>query len=200
MGIAHVVVIPTVSERSTYCEQTAYQWHNLGYDVTVSCQSDNIPCSPKQHGIIAIASLRKSYNKEPLVFCEDDVSIDRRIADIRIPEEVHALTFYLPGKRFYPRRILTTPILEPEVFQIINLKEWFGTQCIWLSSSTIEALLEADHAPAGFDTILRTYLLQHNLLMHSIIPNLVQHLSPPSITSKRYHPHKSITFGVEHHA
>src|SRR5256885_7789545 len=90
-----IVVIPTVSKRSTYCKQTAYQWHNLGYNTVIYRQSDNMPCSPKQHGISSLAALRKAYNKYPLIFCEDDVLIDKRIACVQIPEGVHALTFYL---------------------------------------------------------------------------------------------------------
>jgi hypothetical protein len=197
------VVIPTVKEREPFCKATTKQWEEIGYQVSVFFQDVSLHCSPCQHGKTSLASLKEIYDAyyRPIIFCEDDVLIDPRIAQIEIPIEVVALTFYLPGKQFYPHRTLTTIQVEPDIFPIINLKSWFGSQCLWLSSLVIEGLLtEEIHAIDGLDERIKRYLLRHKLPLYSIIPNLVQYLSPLSVTSKRYHPHRSVTFGDKSNA
>jgi hypothetical protein len=195
-----IVIIPTVTERILLCEQTIQQWRNLGYVVIASCLPADIPRTPEQHGKDALALLRTTqqyYPGVPLLFCEDDVALDSRLASFHstLQAQLHVVTLYLPGKQFYPARFrrVASPEL-PVLFPIVSSKQWFGSQCLYLPGEIVGGLLHEQHEPTGFDLILRSYLQRHALPLYSVFPNLVQHLAPPSVTSKRYRPHRSTTW------
>lgn len=190
------VIIPTVRERAGICAETVAQWRVLGIDPRVSCMPDDAPRSPAQQGRWGRACLASARGQHVL-FCEDDVLLDSRIAALlpTLAAQPHTVTLYLPGKRFYPPRIWRQPRpATPLLFPIANLKQWFGAQCLFLPAAHVPALLSEPHAPVGFDLIIRDYLFTHHLSLYSIYPNLVQHLSPPSVTSRRYKAHRSLTW------
>lgn len=198
-----LVVIPTVPARGSICKQTVKRWQDLGYKPLIFLQNSNISCSSQQHGKSSLVAIRHTYEASgrAVIFCEDDVLIDPAIVNVAVPLDIFVLSFYLPGKRFYPHRLLENRPVGPMIFEIIGLKQWFGSQCLWLSPPIIEGLFaEEIHADDGLDERLKRYLLRHDLPLHSVIPNLVQHLCFPSVTSKRYKPHKSTTFREERHA
>lgn len=193
------VVIPTVSERAALCAETVAQWQTLGYAPLVYCMPDHAPRSPEQQGKWALACLVRAQEKrtQHVLFCEDDVLLDGRIPAMlpRLVAASHTTTLYLPGKRFYPASIWRQPRpATPLLFPIRSLKRWFGAQCLFLPASLITDLLSEQHAPVGFDILLRDSLIHHRLPLYSTYPNLVQHLSPPSVTSRRYKAHRSLTW------
>ena len=194
-----IVVIPTVRERAALCAETVAQWQTLGYVPLICCMPDDAPRSPEQQGRWALACLVHAQEKRTshALFCEDDVLLDGRIPAMlpRLAAATYATTLYLPGKRFYPASIWRQPVPEtPQLFAIRNHKQWFGAQCLYLPASLIAGLLSEQHAPAGFDILLRDYLIRHHMPLYSIYPNLVQHISPPSVTSRRYKAHRSLTW------
>lgn len=196
-----LVVIPTVSERSGMCQQTVDQWQALGYESMLFLTPDETPRSPAQQGISALLALAhawRCYGPCSSFFCEDDVILDARLAQVLFSffaEE--ATTLYLPGQRFYPASIkqrLATPPKVPLRFPIIGFSSWFGSQCLFLPQAIIAHLLQEEHAPVGFDLILRASLQRQHRMLYGVFPNLVQHMGLPSVTSARYKPHRSTTW------
>lgn len=196
-----LVVIPTVSERSGMCQRVRQHWRSLGYEPMLFLTPDETPRSPAQHGVsslLALAEAWQRYGPCSLFFCEDDVRLDARLAQVPFSFfQEQPTTLYLPGQRFYPasiRQCLATPPEVPLRFPIIGFSSWFGSQCLYLPEAVIAHLLEEEHAPVGFDLILRASLQRQHRMLYGVFPNLVQHMGLPSVTSARYKPHRSTTW------
>ncbi len=207
------VVMPSVPERESERALTLAQLAAVGISPRVLLPSlSESPC-PATHGRMAWRLLRaalREHSDWPVLFVEDDVDFAPDLAEALgllifgqalTPIDV-PVTLYLPGRRFYPsavRRRLSSGEWGRsgalEVYPVVNLAHWYGSQALFLPASLASALIAEPPPPEGFDGILRGYLLANRIPLLCIVPNLAQHRSPPSVTSRRYQPHRSLAFG-----
>lgn len=201
-----VVVIPSVAERLMQREETVSQWQRLGIRPRIALTPADLPRSPTTHGLVCRQAIRQAHRDHPdrpIILCEDDVTLSSLLGGEldRLQEisrgEGKVITLYLPGRQFYPARIRRLierqrdfPLL---LARVRDLRHWFGSQCLILPPRVAAAMDELEGTD-GFDGLLRAWLLVRREDMLATVPNLAQHRSPPSVTSRRYRPHWSVSY------
>lgn len=163
------------------------------------------PLCPQSQARNYRRALKMPVDAPYLLVSEDDVDLPAGRPDAMsafmamiTESELPVVTLYLPGRRFYPakiqRQVDNRGRLPLSLFQIVNLVEWFGAQCLCYRQDIARALAWAPDNGCGFDIVLRSWLQRERMPLWGIIPNLVQHRAPRSVTSRRYRAHYSRSF------
>lgn len=194
-----VVTIPTVTERARFLDETVAMWHAIGYQPLIEMTPPDRPRSPATHALMLRQCLQAAMmvdRSAVAIFCEDDVLLSSRLRGIlpALAAGKEPITLYLPGRQFYPRRLMV-PLHGAFLAPIIGQASWFGSQCVLLPPAVVAEVLAAEVSVAalaeGGDMVLRTAFAAHGRRLLTTVPNLVQHRAPPSVTSKRYRSHQS---------
>lgn len=194
------VAIISVPRRAAVCAATVAAWRAQGFEPRVLVTPSDWTPSPLAQGRMARTALA-SVAAETVILCEDDVLLDPRLV-LALPTVCacrQVVTLYLPGRRFTPTRCPTGQLsLRP----IRQQCDWFGSQCLVIPGAW-RAKLAALPEPAtpraeqgGFDIRVRDWLAATGRRLYTVVPNLVQHRTLPSVTSRRYQAHQSTSFGL----
>lgn len=197
-----VVVVATVGGRERECEATVGSWRRVGIDPLVHHQPAGRVPSPRSHVRDMLESLEMglSVGVGSVVFSEDDLEVSsyaaQRLREIRHLRTV--VTLYLPGRRFYPAEVNRAVTRAPYgCYPVMFFREWYGSQCLWFPRHVAEALVMAQPsggARDGGDVVLREWLRGRGERLFVVTPNVVQHLGERSVTSARFHFHRSATY------
>jgi hypothetical protein len=192
------VGIPTVSGRESVLQITASALTAAIGQPTVyrsekPCGLENL--RDNQHRMLADAL----GSRAALLHVEDDVIISaQRLRRALLRFLCHdfsdrVCTFYLPGARFYPRRIasmLGTRLLETS-FKIVNARHYWGSQAILIPSALVQKTITiaTSRQISQLDMVVRDVAP-----IWSFVPNPVQHRDEPPTWSHRGHRHQSVSY------
>lgn len=196
------VTIPTVPERAALLAETVRQWRARGIDPLVTLQTEAERNEARQGGNArrALAAALEQAASH-ILYCEDDVllapEVGQRLYGLCALNE--AVTLYLASAQRHPARARRWLAGEDAswgeaAIPITGLPHWFGTQAVLLPRE-IAAGVAASETSRGADILIRDWLIAHNRPLLVALPNLVQHQGQRSVTSARYHPHVSPSFG-----
>lgn len=201
-----VTVMISVPEREAEREKTLAQLDALGLRAQVVMTPPDMPRCEQSNGQMGRKALSLALSQEAdyVLFCEDDVdvspSLPRRLNELANWHE--AVTLYLPGKHYYDgwgtRQINNHPTgpLKEGTGKVSSLNWWFGSQAILLPAEVARRVVEHP-LPKGIDEAIKATLITMRRPLMYVMPNLANHRSPKSVTSARYKPHRSVTYGRE---
>lgn len=195
--------VPTVDGRDDALASTVKALSTAVAQPTVYRSSlplglDNLRCSQR-------LMLSDAINTgAALLHVEDDVIISvsrlRRALLKSLSREYseRIFTFYLPGKRFYPRRVerMIGQAMVETTFRIVGAQQYWGSQCVLIPSKLIPSKLVSkalsiatNRQVSQLDMVIRDVAP-----IWSVIPNPVQHRDLTPSWSPRGHRHQSISY------
>lgn len=158
----------------------------------------------------AVTALSQAFDGHPVLVLEDDVLVSPHLkAWIERLEDgtQDVTTLYAAEGLFYPPDVRTfvdfrrgVPSHLHGVQPLHRLERWYGAQAVWIPTRWVESILATpdfrreERDPLGpWDHALRKHLLQHDAGMRVVVPNVVQHQAPPSVTPRGHRQRRHTT-------
>lgn len=206
------IAIYSHATRRQVRDVTITDLRNIGLEPDVITIQDAPPSQvANRHN--AYQALGKAYDSNPILMLEDDVKPNAHLKQWIEWLELHAsnvTTLYAPVGKFYTpdvRPYVESSTVPPRhmhgLHTLQGLRGWYGAQAVWIPTRTAEAIINDklfkihEHAPYGpWDHAIRTHLQAHNLHMHVVVPNIVQHRAPQSVVNRTGPRHTTPIFSV----
>lgn len=202
-----LTVMPSVPARDELRAETLAQAECLGLEAHVEMSRPEDGHGPHAQGLTAGRALRWALDRGAthILYLEDDIRISPRLLDVlpRIVARNVTTTLYLPGIQFYPPKtqvdLLVRGVTSLDRVVRVPLEGWFGAQGLVLPAGVAEAITTRPRAGrfdllVGIDVALQRFLTRTDGVLYGVVPNVVQHRMPPSVTARSFRSHRSLTF------
>lgn len=157
--------------------------------------------SQRQTARLAVSSaLAACPEATHLLYVEDDVHVSQTLSAV-LPSLMASgcpITLFLSARMFYPAIVRRTIVdggqLPCQIVPVVNLRQWWGSQAVLLPSDIARALGDWPCEDGGWDILLKSWLITHEVSLSVAVPNLVQHRNVPSLACPGMHWRRSLTY------